>query len=48
MAKFWDSWMLWFGIMCITSCIDRIVTVYERDHGTGPFKGCVCAPKEDK
>jgi len=44
--KLLDRWFLIAGLMSIESCIERVILSHQRAELTGPFKGCVCAPKE--
>jgi hypothetical protein len=46
--KLMDRWYFVAGIMSITSCIDRMILSHQRAELTGPYKGCVCTPKEQK
>jgi hypothetical protein len=40
------SWILMAIALLIISGLDCAMIEGHRRRGTGPFKGCVCAPKE--
>ena len=46
--KLMDGLWLIIGILSIGSCIDRAILRYDRVHGTGSFRGCVCPDTEEK
>ena len=41
-------WLLTALILLVCGAMDCAMIASHREHGTGPFKGCVCAPKEDQ
>jgi hypothetical protein len=40
------NWMMMAIALLLMGGIDCAMIESHRQHGTGPFKGCVCAPKE--
>jgi hypothetical protein len=48
MWKFMDGVWPIIGVLALQSCIDRAILSHQRAELTGPYKGCVCAPKEQK
>jgi hypothetical protein len=40
------TWLLMALVLLVCGVMDCAMIASHRDHGTGPFKGCVCDPKE--